>query len=122
MLLLCLVPVGQDLIDQGDKVQSGFAIRRVCDNAFAVCGCLGQHAALADLGIEYFRAELLGDLLGQLQYVAVEVKTRIKFVKQNANNLQTWVVILPHGFDGFLNLRDAEQAEDFRRHWDDQLI
>ena len=87
MLLLCLVPVGQDLIDQGDKIQSGFAIRRVCDNAFAVCGCFGHHDALADLGIEYFRAELLGDLLGQLQYVAVEVETRIKFVKQNADDL-----------------------------------
>ena len=87
MFLLRLVPIGQDLIDQGDKVQSGFAIRRVCDNAFAVCGCFGHHDALADLGIEYFRAVLLGDLLGQPQYVAVAVETRIKLVKQNANDL-----------------------------------
>ncbi len=61
-------------------------------------------------------------MLGKLKYLPVQVQARVEFIEQDAEHAQAGVVVSADGFDGLANLGNAEQAQDFGRHRDNQAV
>ena len=78
----------KNFVNQVCKIKRRLAVWGVGDNAFTVRRRFGNKHALADFGFKHLGAQLLGDLLGQLKNIAVQIQAAVELVEQDADHLQ----------------------------------
>ena len=111
-----------EFVDQRLKIERGFGMGSVADDAFAVGGGFGDRNAGADFGFKNLAVQLFGDLLREFKHLAVQVEAGVEFVQQDAQDTQARVIMPADGIDGLADLGNAEQAQNLRGHWDNQAV
>ena len=112
----------RDLLAQRLKVQRRLGARRIVQNTDPVGRGLRHRNAAADFALEYSGIQLCGNLLRHFQHLPVQSEPGAELVQQDTQYPQPGIVITADALDRLLDLGNPQQAQDLRRHGDNQAV